>query len=255
MVKHTRPSAVVEVAAIITLAFVFIWAVAPHLTMPNHRWEIVIFFATLSVYLGYISPVRMFRDSLASRGLGGRHTSYIRLDNLRGASRNYGAVAILGCLTILGASLWVHPDLWHRLDRQSFLLKFGFYLLSGTAQQLVFTGWLCVRLKGIFPETAAATGTPHRLWVCLTAALLAGAFHLPNPPLMIISSLGGFVFMWISYRSPNLFWAAIAHALLGTFLHRMTGLNMRIGPFYYQTDRHFFRTWIPVLQQLLDPLW
>jgi hypothetical protein len=261
-VKTTRYFAVLEVAGIGMLALVFGWLVAPRLELPRDRWEVILPILAISAYLGYVSPCLLFRDSLASRGLGSGRTGFIRLDNLPSSLRGYGSIALLGSGLILGIALWLRPDHLARLNWTAVLVKLGLYGLSATAQQLGFVGWLFPRLKAIFPETLRRLSplgsigpvTRPRLKVCVTAALLAVAFHYPNPLLMAICGIMGFALAWVSYDSPHLIGAATVHALLGTLLHRVAGLNMRIGPSYYQPGSYFFRTLFPSLERFLNPL-
>lgn len=57
------------------------------------------------------------------------------------------------------------------------------------------------------------------------------------------------------YRTPNFFLLVCTHAILGTLLHRVYELSMRVGPFYYNPDKYILRELFPPLAKLIGNLW
>ncbi|HXG66716.1 MAG TPA: CPBP family glutamic-type intramembrane protease [Blastocatellia bacterium] len=52
----------------------------------------------------------------------------------------------------------------------------------------------------------------------LAAAALFALLHLPNPVLMVVCAVGGYVWARVYEREPNLFAAALTHAVASAFL-------------------------------------
>jgi len=82
--------------------------------------------------------------------------------------------------------------------------------------------------------------TSNRHLSSTLVALLFGAAHIPNPVLMIATTLGGFIFAELFARHRNIWPIAITQAVAGFLIAGAFPLsithNMRVGPGYY-----FFR--------------
>ena len=76
---------------------------------------------------------------------------------------------------------------------------------------------------------------PHRR--SLVVGLMFGATHIPNPILMIVTTLAGFVFAEVFARHHNIWPLALAQAVGGFLVAAISPPslihNMRVGPGYY----------------------
>jgi len=108
------------------------------------------------------------------------------------------------------------------MELQSALLVWGFF------QQYLLQAYIHRRLAAVIERPLACE---------LAVAAIFAALHLPNPVLVPITFVAGFVFAVLYRRHPNLFVLALCHALGSTsvafafdpdVLHRM-----RVGPGYF----------------------
>ena len=255
MAKKTK--AALEIITVFTGISLFTWTLfAPGMLELVLRFRIAIIslFAFTLLYLTYISPCLIFKDTFAIRGLGSWNSLFIRTDNLKSALRGYGAITIIGSVIIVGFTFLFRPGYLDYINWNAFFLKLFFYISSALAQQLLFIGWLLVRLRTILQDDALNQTGNKRLQVSAVAAIFAFLLHAPNIAVMCISLVTGFAFVWVSYATPNLFLAASCHAILGTLLHRVAGIQVKIGPHYMEKDFHFSRTLFPVLKQIIGDL-
>ena len=255
MVKRIK--AAVEISIVFFGIFLFTWTLfSPdclHL-VERHRIEIISLFAFTLLYLAYISPCLIFKDTFAIRGLGTCNSLFIRTDNLKSALRGYGAITIIGATVIVGATFLFRPAYLDNINWNAFFLKLIFYISSALIQQLLFIGWLLVRLRIILQDDDLDQTGNKRLQVSAVAAIMAFLLHAPNMAVMCISLVVGFAFFWVSYATPNLFLAVSCHAILGTLLHRIAGVQVKFGPHYMEKDFHFTRALFPVLKQIIGNL-
>lgn len=81
----------------------------------------------------------------------------------------------------------------------------------------------------------ALVRNPHRS--SLIMALMFGAAHIPNPVLMVATTLGGFLLAEVFARHRNIWPLALAQAVGGYLVAALTPVhiirNMRVGPGYY----------------------
>jgi membrane protease YdiL (CAAX protease family) len=72
---------------------------------------------------------------------------------------------------------------------------------------------------------------------CLFVALMFGAAHIPNPILMVATTLGGFILAEVFARHRNVYPLALAQTVGGFLIAALspTSLihNMRVGPGYF----------------------
>lgn len=252
MAKKTK--ATLEIITVFTGVSLFTWTLfAPGMIALVLRFRIAIIslFAFTLLYLIYISPCLIFRDTFAIRGLGTWNSLFIRTDNLKSALRGYGAITIIGSVIIIGFTFLFRPSYLDHINWSAFFLKLFFYISSAMAQQLLFLSWLLVRLRTILQDDPLNQTGNKRLQVSAVAAIFAFLLHAPNIAVMCISLVTGFAFVWVSYATPNLFLAASCHAILGTLLHRVAGIQVKIGPHYMEKDFHFSRALFPVLKKII----
>jgi hypothetical protein len=250
-------AAIVEIVSVFSGFLLVMWGILPKLNLVENATKITVMLAITYIYILYISPQYFFNDSFASRGLGEWKTGFIRIDNIVASVKIYGTICLVNCFLIVVLVLAFKPLALKKISWVAFNVKLGFYFFSALAQQLVFTGWLCLRLKqavSLFGIEQTRKFTPKYL-VAIAAALIAFCFHAPNITLMMITLLLGFAFALASYSTPNIFVMVCSHAVIGTFLHRIACLYMKTGPYYGQKDVHFFRIIFPRIQEMIGNLY
>ncbi|MBC7986900.1 MAG: CPBP family intramembrane metalloprotease, partial [Sphingomonadaceae bacterium] len=200
-----------------------------------------------AVWVLYVSPVRIHRDPSALRG-------WPRAGDpgaFRAAWRVYALWTALAAAAMIAIGWLVDPEMWARARLDAIGIKLAGYLVFGLIQALIFFGFVEMRLRSIVPERLGPAR--HRLLVAAATALIFAAAHAPNPALIAITLGGGFAWALIFYRRPNILLLALSHAILGTILHRVIQLHMRIGPFYADPDSYILRTAIPGLSEMIGP--
>ncbi len=145
-----------------------------------------------------------------------------RVDNLRQAARLTAPPTLLLALLILLTAIVFHGHIRTR----SLAIGFFAYPLWGLTQQYALQGVVYRRVR------RAGAGA----WAAPLAAALFALVHAPNPGLMLMTFVGGWLWCELYRRAPNLFVLAFSHGVLATLLlallpWRITG-GMRIGPGY-----------------------
>ena len=251
-----------EIAAFSAGYLLILWRVGPNLDQSGLAPLIIALLAAALFYVAYLSPQRIHRDSLAIRGLGPPRSGFVRTDNWPAAFRGFGALALIGASGVVAAALVKQPDVFANLNWTALWVKLSGYLFSTLAQDLIFLGFFLVRLRAIVPRPGLGPGPRaqarsergHRLRVSVLLGLLFSVYHLPNLPLVALTFGFGSAVAWIYYAYPNLALAVGCHTLVGTLLHRVLGLHMRIGPFYWEPDRYILRTLFPPLRDWIGGL-
>ncbi len=237
--------------------FAVVWGIAPDLEtngmIPLMKGLLVSFL----FYFAYLSPTVIHKDTLAERGIGNWRTLFIRTDNFAVASKYYLGLAFGGTVVIFGAALLLKPTFISGFSWHAFWLKLSLNVLNALGQDLLFLSFFIPRLKHIcmLPMASAVFGSNGSryaaLIVPLACALLFAIFHIPNPPLMLVVFILGYAVAQIFYHFPNLFLALACHAVIGTMLHRVFEMHMRIGPFFWESDKYVYRTLFPALRELI----
>ena len=254
--KHTI--AFFEIITLILLYYLVTWQIIPSITTQFHAN--VLFGSTLlvGVYFVYFSPVRIHGDHPHTRGIGETRQLYIRTDNLSVAFKPYLGFVLTATAILLIATVFKDVNLLSSFHTETFISKFILYLFSAALQDIIFFSFLFVRIvvliAVIFKEQ---TEQFRKVLSVAVFTLLFSLFHLPNTELMGITVFFSFWLGWIFYEHPNLFLIVITHALLGTMLHRIYQLHMKLGVYYgtYGEGDHFFRNYIPILQHLIENRW
>ena len=147
----------------------------------------------------------------------------IRLDNFSVAARMTIRPTVAAGLVLAAVSVTLGlPE----IDLQRTVVNFIYYVGWGFAQQYALQGFVQLRLVD--------TGLGRLAPVC-TAAVFA-LIHSPNPGLMTLVFLGGWLWSVLFRREPNLFALAISHAFLAivadSLLPRTITGGFRLGPIY-----------------------
>jgi membrane protease YdiL (CAAX protease family) len=135
-------------------------------------------------------------------------------------------VLALPTLIIVGALIFRVPVRFFAIDRLAGLGKyFAWCLLQEFALQSFFANRLLLVLKS---ENRAA-------WV--NAGLFA-AVHLPNPVLVPVTFLGGYILTRVFFSTRNLIPLALSQAIIGSLLSVALPVawhhGLRVGPGYYR---------------------
>jgi len=151
----------------------------------------------------------------------------LTLDNLRASAR---AIAPL-FLPLAAALVMVAAALLSRklaIPWQYTLKMFGLYAGWCVFQQYLAQSYFHHRLMAMLPNRHLSSAM---------VALMFGAAHIPNPVLMIATTVGGFLFAEVFARHRNIWPIALTQAVAGYLIIAIVPLaithNMRVGPGYY----------------------
>ena len=197
------------------LAVLYVWLIRPtgNDLLKGPVLVVIVLIPFLSVFV--------HRDRLRDMGF--------RTDNLVPSVRDVGVATLIGAALVLGLGFAVggRPRL-HAGLIDDFLL----YPIWGLAQQFAMQSFTYRRLRG------GIQGIGTR--AALTAFLFA-LLHLPNPALVLVTLVGGYVWCRLFERHPNLITLAVSHGWLAVLLRYSWPAewlhNLRIGPGYW--------TWTP----------
>lgn len=244
-----------ELTTLIILYGVIVWVLVPNVFTSSIAFYLLFILAGSAIaYFLFISPLLFHEDTLEGRGLGPRNSFYIRTDNFyRALSILLVPVIMISTIIIVaawqnGSAFFVRPD-WY-----AFSLKFSMYLFSAFAQDIFFFSFILVRLKDIITIDSE---THKNIVVILLFSLLFTLFHLPNIPLMVLSFLFAIALGQLFYKVPNLHVVIIIHAILGTLLHRVYELHMKMGVFYGMESQqgYLMRYLLPIFDELIGNRW
>jgi membrane protease YdiL (CAAX protease family) len=206
----TRQAALLELSAFLMLVFSFIWIWAgafPHASL-------VIYVTGLGITL---TSHIIHRETPEDLGL--------RIDNLVAALKD-AAVPTLPLVALFSAYGLARGTLTaEALGPERFLRVVAW----GFLQQYLLQGFIHRRL---------GTLIENQLRRELTVAGIFAALHLPNPILVPVTFLAGYIFAVLYRRHPNLFVLALCHAVGSTavaFAFDPSSLHkMRVGPGYFR---------------------
>jgi hypothetical protein len=245
-----------EIAGLTLGFFAVLWLLGPRFaTIRFAQFGYWLLVAFGGIYLLWISPVLLHRDPPEWRGWGGCGDDGACPGSFKNAWPGYVAFTVLGGLLLLAYAWWLDPGKLLHIDWPGVKIKFTGYVVFGIVQDAVFFGFVLVRLRKMIPISAGPHSIlQHRFIVALATAGLFAFYHLPNRSLMGFTLLGGFCWSWIFYLRPNILLLGVGHAVLGTILHRIIQLYMRIGPFYDHPDLYLLRHVVPGLQRFAGNL-
>lgn len=162
-------------------------------------------------------------DSLRDLGL--------TLNGMQQNARNILPLALLVLAPAFAYGLAV-GSIRPQLKEWAELRYFGGYVVWCVFQQYLTQSYFHNRIMRVVES-------PH-LSSAITA-LMFGAAHIPNPVLMAVTTLGGFIFSEVFARYRNIWPLALVQAVSGVLLAALVPAamihNMRVGPGYFLYTR------------------
>jgi membrane protease YdiL (CAAX protease family) len=209
--SHTpsRNKAILEVLIELFLIFGYTWFVHPRYPSALH----IVFFICI---LGLIVFSKQSRNE-SFRDLG------IRIDNIGPSLKFLLLPTVLGI--VLLSVVWslifpVDPEFYLKTAFWEKLIRYPFWALF---QQYIALAFFFKRLRDIlYPSVFPAV---------FCVAVIFSASHIPNPPLMILTFLGGLFWAWAYHRHTNLLTIAVCHGIIGAILVKFLLVYTIVGPF------------------------
>ncbi|MDR9366880.1 MAG: CPBP family intramembrane glutamic endopeptidase [Balneolaceae bacterium] len=168
---------------------------------------------------------------------------------------SYSVFTIVGSITLISYTAIFNQESLFQLQWNALLIKFSGYLVYGTVQAVIFFGFMMPRIRQVFPKTTHHKSNRRvQLSVVVITAVIFSLYHIPNTQLMVCTLFAGLGWAWIYYYRPNILLMGLSHAILGTILHQVVKLHMRIGPFYNNPDLYVIREVVPGLKKLIGDL-
>ena len=198
-----------EVAVVTSSVLVLIWVLQP---LGSAALDLTV---RLIIVAAMLASNIAHGDSLKRLG--------IRFDNFSAATRMTIRPTVAAAVAIAVISITVALP---GVSIQRVVLNFVYYIGWGFAQQYALQGFVLVRLID--------AGFDRRAPVC--AAAVFALIHAPNPGLMVMVFLGGWLWSTLFRREPNLLVLAVSHTFLAVVAEAMlptiiTG-GYRLGPSY-----------------------
>lgn len=205
-----RVGSAIEVVVFLGSILAFMWRVQPATGTAAH----LVYYLLVLAFL--VVSAALHRESWRTLGL--------RFDNLPAAVRLVLPPTFAIALVVAGVA-WALGVRWKVGDALAIL---PIYYVWALVQQYALQAFVQRRLWNAGVERTAPV---------LAAALFAVA-HLPNPALVVLTFVAGW--MWAAFyrRVPSLFVLALSHALLAAVLatalpHSFTG-GLHVGPGYWR---------------------
>lgn len=183
------------------------------------RWQFTHPLAWMPLLAAVLLSHLIHRDSLRTLGLG-------QADFMKSARLILPlALLILAPVTACG---FISGRLSFEMLRLNALGSIGSYAV-----------WCCFQqyLAQSFFHTRLASVVQNRHHSSLAIGLMFGAAHIPNPILVAVTAVGGFVLAEVFARQRNIWPLALAQAAAGLLLAALVPAgfihNMRVGPGYY----------------------
>lgn len=253
-----------EIATVSAIFFWIAWIATPMLLTGGPRLFPLGLTLLTVVYVAYISPVLIHRETLASRGLGPAADLFLRKDNLAEAALLFGTATLSGgvLLLLVGAIMGLGPKFDFNL--QTFSLRLLLYIPSAFFQDGLFFSFFLRRWQAVW-GAAGAGGGPERCqrgmatpwainpwWLAIVSnTLLFSLYHLPNRPVMGLALILGIVWGRIFSWTPNLLAAVLGHAVLGTVLHLCLKVSTKIGSAYAAHHKGFYSVLCPFVEPFI----
>ena len=200
-----------EAAVFMSLVLLYIWCVEP--AIPR-KGKLLGFLLLAAIP---VCSQLLHRDRVRDLG--------IRVDNLKRSGRDVALATTVGTLGLLMLGKLAGWQI--ELRPETALMPIG-YTVWGFSQQYALQSFVHRRLRESPKLSRLAP---------LLAALCFGLVHLPNPILVVATTVMGYMWCRLYQREPNLFTLAVSHALLATMLMASVPShahhNMRVGPRWF----------------------
>lgn len=186
------------------------------------RWQFTHPNAWIPMVAALVASHVAHRDSLSELGLARKELAS-------------SARVVLPLFILLAVPVTLYGILRHALTLEwpgkKDVAYFLGYFVWCMFQQYLAQGFFHHRLRGVVSSRHLSSAL---------VALMFGGAHIPNPVLMVVTTLGGFALSEVYARHPNLWPLALAHAVGGSLTAALAPSpwvhNMRVGPGYF-----FFR--------------
>ncbi len=250
--KYILYLSIIEISISIFIYYIIIWHLSYHLNNPL-LWQIILFllFSSIAIYyLLFISP-KFYNETNEDRGIGKAKNLFFPIDNFLSSASSYILTLVIFLFILIVMTFIKYNHQHFEINYLSILLKFIFYLFSATAQTLIFFSFLLLRIQYIINYF---NYKQQKYIVLILFSIMFSLFHYPNYIICIFTFFFAFILGFIFIEKRNIAWIIIIHAILGTFIHRVYQIDMKIGVFY-GTNYSFFRKIIPQIDALIGNLW
>lgn len=245
-----------EILGFSVLYFSGIWLAGPFIA--NSIPLILLFWILVvagGVYLIWISPVLLHGYHWKEWGWNFSWRSERHTGSLKKSLPTYLIITAAGSFLLIAYVILSSPETLYTLNMKAVAVKFVGYLVYGTVQSVIFFGFMLTRYKHILAEFLGNRNLNLQFYAAvLLTGITFSVFHFPNTPLMACTLFAGIIWAWIFYRRPNILLMGTSHAIVGTILHQVVQLHMRIGPFYENPDLYILREVVPGLKKLIGDL-
>jgi len=243
-----------EVAALASVFAFGLWIIGPRIAAgepaQGFYWVSVIAGGAVMFWL---SPMVLHGDPPGLRGWGlGRDGA--DPGALRNAWAAYLIPTLLAAAALVVGTAVRNPDFLSHIHWTALWTKLCFYVVFAQIQAMVFFGYVQTRVRTFLEGADAGPGLKRGAVVLGTACIFAAA-HWPNLPLVALAFPAGLVWAWLFYVRPSVVLVGLSQAVLGTIVHSVAHLSMRIGPFYEHPEAHLLTTVIPGLKALAGSIY
>jgi membrane protease YdiL (CAAX protease family) len=184
-----------EIASVVSSALIAEWI----LSAAAGRSKLIVAIPLSLAFLFMVSSHRLRRETLRDLGF--------RIDNLLRALKLLlvPMVAVAAIALAIGFMSGNRPDFFRWHSERHIVVQLSLGLGWGFIQQYVLQSFMNRRAQRIWGVGILST--------TLTAAIFAG-LHFPNPSLMLVTFVGGFIWAAVYQREPNLFALAVSHSVM-----------------------------------------
>jgi len=244
--------AITEIIAIILIYYIVAWQLI-HYILEHKLWQIILiwFLGLIFIYYLLFISSKLHNETLEEKGLGKATSFFIRIDNFKSSAPIYLFITFLIFIILIIMTYIKYNSFEFEVNYYSIFLKLFFYFISATIQALIFFSFLLLRIQYVVYYFSL----PYKKMITVVIfSLLFSLSHYPNFKLIILTFFFAVLLGYTFIKKRNLFWIIIIHTIMGTYLHRIYQMHMKIG-ILYGTEESFFRKTIPGVENLIGNLW